>query len=706
MARITLGDFGGKVAPPVGGGRVPAQAFVQDDGGLGQTAQRAAGALLSQERQEQDRIARQAESQARVDQERGRRNKMGAVFATYQVESATAAEDITARLNEGTLKRDDAQKELDTRLKDLRKQHIEPLDATSRAELDDNLIRFDGHANLSLQKGLREHAKRERAANFTTMTEAQQRLGMSDPGAATEALRTAYSGEGAAIYGADRAATLLNKDVEHVWKAHFSERLNRARGNGQGLKQLEADIVGNKMVDPDAKNILLGRIGGFQETLAARAERAAQSRERTVRAQIESTDRMILAGFEPSVDQLAALSTAAKGTAYEPVVQAQVAFANQTAKFRSMPPRAQETFLNDYERQVRANPTPDALKTLDSYQKIAKNQQELVRDDPVSFAAQKGLAEVQPINFMDQATLKDQLLARVSVARGMQAQYGAPLKILTKAEAGLLGDLMKRAGAQDKARLLGEIKSAVSDPEAYQATMQQLAPDSPATAWAGSLMGRRAMVQRNLFSADVETQGAQAAQLILRGEAMLNPTQGDKKEDGRGSAFHMPKDGDLSAGFEGTMGDAYRGREDAHRIAMQSAKAVYAALSADAGDYSGNFEGGRWKRAVELATGGTATFGGTKVVRPYGMNEHDFKNAVFTEMGTLAKSGRVGLDQRTLSRMQLESFGDAQYLVKSGTGYLLDKGGQPVVIDLMSESRLPEGFKDASGRPIVDQVPK
>jgi hypothetical protein len=53
-----------------------------------------------------------------------------------------------------------------------------------------------------------------------------------------------------------------------------------------------------------------------------------------------------------------------------------------------------------------------------------------------------------------------------------------------------------------------------------------------------------------------------------------------------------------------------------------------------------------------------------------------------------------------LSRLQLESAGDAKYLLKSGTGYLLDKAGQPVMIDLSARSVLPEVFKDKAGSPV------
>jgi hypothetical protein len=529
---------------------------------------------------------------------------------------------------------------------------------------------------------------------------------LTDRAGALKQAEAAFASEGSAIFGRDVATKQMQGFRERVAVTDWSNRILGAKNDVRALSQIEAEIQKDADLDPDKKTVLTGRAMGMKETLLARAERAAQSRERVIRSQIETRDRLILAGFPPSAEQDVAMLTAAKGTPYEPVVRAQVQFAAQTSRFSAMPPRQQEQFMNEFEATVRKNPTPDGEKTLDAYRKIAKNQQELVRDDPVSFAAQRGLATVQPIDFTQTATLKDQLLARVSVARGMQGQYGAPLKVLTKEEAAALSGFLKNGTAESRTQLLGALKGAMPDQESYVATMQQIAPDSPVTAWAGSLMSRRPYVQENTIRANVETQATRVSQLMIRGESILNPSAGDKKQDGKGSAFKLPSDKDLRQGFEAQMGDAYRGREDAHTIALQSAKAVYAALSVDEGDYSGEFRTARWQTAVNLATGGATAFNGAKVVRPYGMREDDFKNAVYTEMGRLAASGRVGLTQQQLQRARLESHGDSQYLVVTGTDYLRDKSGQPVVIDLMQQSVAPTGYTDEQGRSLVNQIPK
>jgi hypothetical protein len=706
MPKIPTGDFGYRVAQPVPGARGSIGAFSSGLSGAGDGLMGLAAGELRRERAIEDQQAKESQAELARQVEQGRRNKAAASFAQYQVDLETFSTDLSTRLSEGQVTREAATKEYTEGLAKLKKQHVEGLDPQSKAELGDNLTRFDGTANLRFQDGLKKHALRERSAGFSGMIESLERLAATDrPGAVRQA-EAAYAGEGSALFGKDVAAKQLQAFREKVAVNDWTSKLLGAKDNVRALNQFEADIQKDADLDPDKKTVLIGRAMGMKETLLARAERAAQSRERVIKAQVEARDRMILAGFTPSAEQDVAMLAAAKGTPYEPVVRAQVQFAAQTTRFAAMPPRQQETFLTEFEATIRKNPTPDGVKTLEAYQTIAKNQQQLVRDDPVSFAAQRGLATVQPIDFTQVATLKDQLLARVAVSRGMQGQYGAPLKVLTKEEAGQLSKFLKDGTADARTQLLGALKGAMPDQESYVATMQQIAPDSPVTAWAGSLMSRRPYVQENTIRANVETQATRVSQLMIRGESILNPSAGDKKQDGKGAAFKLPSDKDLRQGFEAQMGDAYRGREDAHSVAFQSAKAVYAALSTDEGDYSGELRPARWQMAVNLATGGATNFNGAKVVRPYGMREDDFKNAVYTEMGRLASSGRVGLTQQQLQRARLESHGDSQYLVVTGTDYLRDKQGRPVLIDLMQQSVAPTGYTDEQGKPLVTQIPK
>lgn len=710
MAKIQIGEWGRRAAPAVTGNRVPASAFVSADpqtaGALQSMAEGMVTKVRAQEHADAKAIAdREVREAERRQGELKRAQNVGA-YAGFQADLDEMLDGLTGQLTSNAVTRDKLPEVFDKNLADLKKKRLDGLDPEQQALVGAHFMTAERGARSRLRKVTDLHERQERVAVISTTLEDFQRLAVKDPAKAIGQANMLLDAEGPGVLGADKVALHKQQFAEKAYASHYTSRLNMVRHDANGLAALEADIAKTDALDPDRKNVLLGRVMGMRETLASKAERAQASRLRTVERQMNTLNSMTLQGFDVPADQLMAVASAAKGTELEPIAQQMVLFSRESARFRAMPPRAQEAYLNNLEANVRKSPSPGGIEFLGKLRTIAGNQQQLVADDPISFAGQKGLAEVVPFDFTKPDTFKDQMLARLSVVEGMQKQYGAPLKVLTKQEAATLSDFMRRATSEDKAGILGALKGAVPSAPAYQAIMQQIAPDSPVTAWAGALMGRRPMIDRNLLSPDVETKAGRVAELMLRGEALINPSAGDRKADGKGKPMVMPKDKDLTGVFEGLAGEAYRARPDAHNIAMQSARAVYAALSADAGDYSGELDGTRWRQSVELATGGFTNIGGVNVVRPYGMEEGEFKTAVAGELGKLSQSGRVTLTKPMLSRMQLESAGDAKYLVRSGTGYLLDKTGSPVLIDLFAASQQPQGLKDAEGRDVVGQIPK
>ena len=733
MARIRIGDFGGRVAPASPSGRIPPGATVQQDAGLADGVQRLSTQLLKQDQlderqaahsQAQSQIAqarqamqlaiaeeKQAEREAAAEQRRKdaelRRAKGVEAYATFQADLDETAAELGTALAEKRIKRDDLQGEFEKRLTDLKAKRLEGLDDEQKASVGAHFITAERSARARLRSAVALDQKQERVASVQGALEGYQRLALSDPAGAIRQAHMLLDAEGPGIMGADKVGAEKQKFAENAWASHFTSRLVAARNDGGALAKLEQQIASNETLDPDRKSLLTGRIAGMRETIAARAARAEESRLRTLQAQIDASDRLIMSGYQPSVQQFDALTRAAKGTPYEAVVRQQAQFSAFIGGFMTAPPLQREQAITETTARVRQNPTPENVQMLDRMRALHKNLDEAVKDDPISFAGRQGLATVQPINWQEVGTLKDQLAARADIARGMAGQYGAPVKVLTKEEAKQLTEIMRTGRTEDRVQMLGALKAAIPDPQAYQATMQQIAPDSPVTAWAGAIMGRRPQVQRNVFTPNVETQATRAAELLLKGEGLLNPTRAEQKGDGRRQPFPMPPDKDLREAFAGEMGAAFGGRADAYQVGLQATKAMYAALSAEEDkDYSGQLDSTRLKRAIRLATGGVADVGGVKTVLPWGMDESTFRDAAYKRLTDLREAGAIGFPQQQLSRMGFEAAGDGQYLVRSGTGYLLDKKGTPVRLNLLDQAMQPTGFVDAQGRRIVDQVPR
>jgi hypothetical protein len=118
------------------------------------------------------------------------------------------------------------------------------------------------------------------------------------------------------------------------------------------------------------------------------------------------------------------------------------------------------------------------------------------------------------------------------------------------------------------------------------------------------------------------------ADLLLRGNAILHPNKGTDgaNHEGGASLIKMPDEKLMLADWTSRTGDAFKGKEQANDTFQQGAKAIYAALSAEAGDYTGTYDAKRWKQAIDYATGGIEKHNGSQIVLPYGWTYDQFKD--------------------------------------------------------------------------------
>lgn len=297
-------------------------------------------------------------------------------------------------------------------------------------------------------------------------------------------------------------------------------------------------------------------------------------------------------------------------------------------------------------------------------------------DDPVGYAlANKGYGFAPIQRFDDPQGLSQELAKRAAGAPQLSADYDTAPRLLSKAEASALSATLRAVPVEDQKQILGAVAKGVNDPNLLKATMQAIAPDSPTLAVAGLYQARGLRTTENRDVAD----------LILRGQAILSP---NKKADGSGhmggaALIKMPEEKLLLSDWTSATGDAFKGREQAADMFMQTAKAIYAARSAEDGDYSGALDSKRWKAAINLATGGIQTHNGSEIVLPYGMPYDRFQNALQAEVDRVTKGDAVlNATPREMMRLPLENVGDGRYIFRRGTGYLVNKDGRPVVVNL------------------------
>lgn len=353
---------------------------------------------------------------------------------------------------------------------------------------------------------------------------------------------------------------------------------------------------------------------------------------------------------------------------------------------KAMPPDQMANLVERY------RPNPDApgyelaTKRYDTILKAADQVNQARQADPIAYAMQAGIGGAQPLNFQDAKAFNAELAKRQGVAATMQSTYGAPYSLLTATEAKTLHQGFDTMTTQQRLGYLQSIKGALADPAAYRSIMSQIAPDSPVTAMAGIILSKQSpMIQHNTFSADDVYRQSDVAGLLLEGEQLINPSKSAKGDDGKGKVFPMPKEQELRDEFTNKVGKAFAGDPRGADFGYQAVKAYYAGKSARIGDVSGVTDTRRLDEAITAVLGGVSD-GGTgnnKVIKPWGMDDSGFKDAVQRSFDTaMQANGYAGSNAAALRSYGLQSVGDSKYLLLSGTSALVGRDNLPIVLDL------------------------
>lgn len=293
--------------------------------------------------------------------------------------------------------------------------------------------------------------------------------------------------------------------------------------------------------------------------------------------------------------------------------------------------------------------------------------------DPIQFSLASGQSKA--INLNNQQGFAETIALRASQVEGLSQSYGTPLTFFSKEEASQIGTFFRDAPVSQQSAYLDTIRQSTGGGQVYMSALQQISVNAPSAAVAGILMDKPGGVvaEKNWFNPDVTVSPGTASQTILSGAAARKGTKDVK-------GIVMPKETDMRLQFTDTVQDAFAGDAQGAAMAYEVAKDYYAGVMSQKGDFSGELDNNTWNQAINVATGGTYDYNGMgNVLLPWGMSSEQFDSQVnqawqsqIVDAGIKAPPGQYGL----------QSYGDSQYLVKLGTGYLLKEDGSPVVIDL------------------------
>ena len=345
--------------------------------------------------------------------------------------------------------------------------------------------------------------------------------------------------------------------------------------------------------------------------------------------------------------------------------------------FRTMPTASIQQYVSDLKNQVgNGEGLAGRAAAFDHVQAAADEVIKQRKADPIQFSLSSG--QTKPIDMSNQNNFGQSIGLRASQVSELARAYGTPLTFFSKEEESQIGKFFRDAPVSQQSAYLDTIHKSTGGGKPYMAALQQISANAPSAAVAGILMDKPGGVDadKNLLNPEVSVSQSTASPTILAGAAAR---KGSKEAKG----ITMPKENDMRLEFSNTVKDAFAGDAQGASMAYDVAKDYYAGVMAQKGDLSGELDSDVWEQAINVATGGVHDYNGMgNVLLPWGMSSEQFDKEVnqawetqVTGAGVKAPPGQYGL----------QSYGDSQYLVKLGTGYLLKQDGTPVVIDLTQQ---------------------
>ncbi|WP_291968965.1 hypothetical protein, partial [Candidatus Symbiopectobacterium sp.] len=315
-------------------------------------------------------------------------------------------------------------------------------------------------------------------------------------------------------------------------------------------------------LDPDKRNALLNQAMGYQSRLEAKAAAAEAKREALALRAVNSVAPLIYAGKIVSADLQDKVMTATIGTSAEGEARELLSLGPQIQEVISKGPLESTNYVSQLSAELnKKGGTIADYRRLEMLDRAVQANNKQLMETPLLFNQNRTCDAITPL---DMTALNPATAAAMSAMEGadITQQFGAsisyrsatidavrnntgvavPRRLLLPQEASYLSGELKKQSVEGQASLLSRLRSAVNSDTDYQSIMQQIAPDSPVTAYAGSLAvtDTPLTVESYYFADDVTVTGQQVAQRLLIGNQILNPSKEQRNEDGTPKNFPIP----------------------------------------------------------------------------------------------------------------------------------------------------------------------
>lgn len=658
------------------------------------------------------------------------RSKASIAAEQYTTEAIKIRQNVSDRIESGEL----------TDPKSIQQAYAEPLTQTRsdilknltpqyQARLGSMFNLTDARAQVEFGPRLLKANQSRQLGNLTTLLDLKQQ-NLAQPGAdvglgiqqGQEAIRGL--GPSAGLRPDQIAASTL-KFSQDSWSNDVKQRLVSAQGDEAKLQDLFTQLHDEggfylDKIDPEKRVALQSQAQNDILQLQRRTELEADRKEAAAGRTIESVDKQISSTIPATADQWEAWGKQVAGTSYEDQFKTRIAQEHEVQDVvHNLSISQQQGYVDLKQRdlQQHGGSLADQAHVARLSAAVDKNAKELTTD-PQAYASRITGQGTTPINLNLLSTpenmdlLHEQFADRLATTRSLQAQHGAivPTRLLQADEAKQLTAYLDKVPKENKLAIYSGLYQAIGDPAAYVATMGQIAPDSPAKAFAGirTVSDKKLVLNEGGFFSDhKEVTGPQVASTILAGEEILNKDKAARAVDGKVVGFPLPKEKELREAFTKQVGSAFARSPGVAELAYQAFKDYYTGKTSEVGDLTGDIstEGAdeRVAEAARAVVGNVLDFhGGGQVIPPWGMGEDEFTDKIQQTFENKAKE--LGLSQDAVKGFRsygLQSVGQDQYAVTRNGTYLHDTKGGTVVLNIGSGADIK---LDSSGAIQTDDV--
>lgn len=391
------------------------------------------------------------------------------------------------------------------------------------------------------------------------------------------------------------------------------------------------------------------------------------------RTQMDMMQQNMTKGIVPSSDDLKSVGELVQNSA-SPAMQTQfekIAYrAQMTGHANAMPTQAINETINTLDAQPKSESRDDAIAF---YQGYLKTREAAVNKDPLGYWHDQG-NQLQPLDFNKPETI----VQRAQLAQTVAQQYNvSPIDaFMREDDRTYLTNALQGATAQQKLQILNTLHGNLSGPM-YNGVINNLRSNNEVMAAAGDYLGlSRSLDVGGWFGKNEAVSSSTVANALAQGDSLIHPAD-------KAKPFPMPPDNELRQNLKPEYQQVFRNLPQAEGSAFEAAKAYYAYDRMQAGDYSGKLDQKALNDSYQQVLGHTAKFNGTPALAPWGMDETMFKDRM--AMAYTGATKAAGIDMKTFpfGGVSFQNTGQmGKYLAVTGTGYMVDKKGRPIVVDV------------------------